>query len=326
MKTWLRPLLILVLIVLAIVAPIGQGNYIIYVMASWLILSIAAMGLDLTLGYAGQISLAQASFMAIGAYITALLSLAGWHWITAMPLGLLACFVVGLVLGYPALRVKGHFLAFVTLAFNTLVFLVLRNEEWLTGGTYGLVGIPRPNFGLFSTMRSLPFYYFTLAVTVIAALAMWGVVRSPWGRAFKALRENPIRAESLGVDTRRITLLAFAIGSMYGGLAGSLIAPLVQFIEPGSFSLAHSLRILLMVIVGSAGYFFGPFLGAAVVILLPEFLRFTGGYYLIIYAVLVIVMLVFVPSGLIGIWARIREQFIARPIARADLQQGAHLK
>jgi branched-chain amino acid transport system permease protein len=326
MNAWLRRVLILALIALAIVAPLGQGNYIIYVMTSWLIFSIAAMGLNLTLGYAGQISLAQASFMAIGAYMTALLTLSGWHWLAAMPLGLLACFLVGFGLGYPALRVKGHFLAFVTLAFNTLVFLVLRNEEWLTGGTYGLVGIPRPNLGLFSTMRSLPFYYFTLVVTIIAALAMWGIVRSPWGRAFRALRENPIRAESLGVDTRRITLLAFAIGSMYGGLAGALIASLVQFIEPGSFGLAHSLRILLMVAVGGAGYFFGPFLGAGVVILLPEILRFTEGYYLIIYAVLVIVMLIFVPTGMIGIWGRIRDRFIARPVARADLQQGAQLK
>jgi branched-chain amino acid transport system permease protein len=326
MAAWLRRVLILALIALAVVAPLGQGNYIIYVMTSWLIFSIAVMGLNLTLGYAGQISLAQASFMAIGAYTTALLTLAGWHWLAAMPLGVLACFVVGFGLGYPALRVKGHFLAFVTLAFNTLVFLVLRNEEWLTGGTYGLVGIPRPNFCLFSTMRSLPFYYFTLMVTIIAALAMWGIVRSPWGRAFRALRENSIRAESLGVDTRRITLLAFAIGSMYGGLAGALIASLVQFIEPSSFGLAYSLRILLMVAVGGAGYFFGPFLGAGIVILLPEILRFTEGYYLIIYAVLVIVMLIFVPSGMIGICGRIRDRFIARPVARADLQQGAQLK
>jgi branched-chain amino acid transport system permease protein len=326
MSVWVRRLLILALLGIAIVIPIGRGNYIIYVMTSWLIFSIAAMGLNLTLGYAGQISLAQASFMALGAYTTALLTLAGWPWLAAMPVGLLVCFAVGLVLGYPALRVKGHFLAFVTLAFNTLVFLVLRNEEWLTGGTYGLVGIPRPHLGLFSTLRSLPFYYFTLAVTVVAAIAMWGIVRSPWGRAFKALRENPIRAESLGVDTRRITLLAFAIGSMYGGLAGSLIAPLVQFIEPGSFGLAHSLRILLMVVVGGAGFFFGPFLGAGIVILLPELLRFTEGYYLIIYSALVIVMLIFVPSGMIGIWGRIRDRFIVRPVARADLQQGAQLK
>jgi len=326
MKRWLRPLLLVLLLVLAIIAPLGQGNYIVYTLTSWLIFSIAAMGLNLTLGYAGQISLAQASFMAIGAYTTALLTLAGWHWVLAMPLGLILCFAVGLLLGYPALRVKGHFLAFVTLAFNTLVFLILRNEEWLTGGSYGLVGMPRPDFGLFSTMKQLPFYYFTLGITVIASLVMWGIVRSPWGRAFKALRENPVRAESLGVDTRRITLLAFAIGSVYGGLAGALITPLVQFIEPGSFGVGHSLRILLMVVVGGAGYFFGPFLGAGVVIMLPEMLRFTAGYYLIIYSALVIVMLVFVPSGLIGIGGRLREKFRPRREVRADMREGARLQ
>ena len=326
MNTHIRKISLLALLALAVLAPLGQGNYIVYVLTSWLIFAIAAMGLNLTLGYAGQISLAQASFMAIGAYTTALLTLSGWHWMLAMPLGLAACFVVGLLLGCPALRVKGHFLAFVTLAFNTLVFLVLRNEDWLTGGSYGLVGMPRPDFGLFKTMKQLHFYYFTLGITVLAALAMWGIVRSPWGRAFKALRENPIRAESLGVDTRRITLLAFAIGSVYGGLAGALITPLVQFIEPGSFGLAHSLRILLMVVVGGAGYFFGPFLGAGVVILLPEILRFTEGYYLIIYSALVIVMLVFVPTGLIGVWGRIRERFWPRQQVRADMSEGARLK
>lgn len=321
-----RFLLIILLLAAAVAAPLGQKNYIIYVLTSWLVFAIAAMGLNLTLGYAGQISLAQASFMAIGAYITALLTLAGWHWLVAMPLALIACFVIGLLLGYPALRVKGHFLAFVTLAFNTLVFLVLRNEEWLTGGSYGLVGMPRPGFGLFSTMKQLHFYYFTLAITIIAALAMWGIVRSPWGRAFRALRENPIRAESLGVDTRRITLLAFAIGSVYGGLAGALVTSLVQFIEPASFGVGHSLRILLMVVVGGAGSFFGPFLGSGVVILLPEVLRFTEGYYLIIYSVLVIVMLVYAPEGLIGIGARLRAKLWSRPQVRGDLNQGASLK
>lgn len=326
MSPRIRLLLVLGLVAIALAAPIGQGNYIIYTLTSWLIFAIAAMGLNLTLGYAGQISLAQASFMAIGAYTTALLTMAGWHWVIAMPLGLVLCFVVGLVLGYPALRVKGHFLAFVTLAFNTLVFLVLRNEDWLTGGSLGLVGMPRPDFGLFQTMKQLHFYYFTLGITVLSALVMWGIVRSPWGRAFKALRENPIRAESLGVDTRRITLLAFAIGSTYGGLAGSLITPLVQFIEPGSFGLHHSLRILLMVVVGGSGYFFGPFLGSGVVILLPEVLRFTEGYYLIIYSALVIVMLIFVPSGLIGVGAKLREKFWPRQQVRGDMTEGARLK
>ena len=326
MGTMKRNLLLLAGFAALACAPLlVHGNYIIYILSSWLIFAIAAMGLNLTLGYAGQISLAQASFMAIGAYTTALMTLAGWHWIIAMPVGLVLCFAVGLALGFPALRVKGHFLAFVTLAFNTLVFLVLRNEDWFTGGTYGLVGMPRPDFGFFNTGKQVNFYYFTLVTFAIAAALMWGIIRSPWGRTFKALRENPVRAESLGVDTRRITLLAFAIGSTYGGLAGALVTPLVQFIEPGSFAFIHSLKILLMVVVGGAGFFFGPLLGAAVVVLLPEMLRFTEGYYLIIYALTVIVLMIYSPRGLIGLWARVRDRFWPKQVVRGDMKQGAQL-
>jgi len=294
------------------------------------------MGLNLTLGYAGQISLAQASFMAVGAYITAIMTLAGIHWLIAMPVAVVACFFVGLLVGFPALRVKGHFLAFVTLAFNTLVVLVLRNEDWLTGGSYGKFNMPRPDFWFFTTAAkstvlgvaltsNQKIYYLCLVVFVIFAVLMYGVIRSPWGRAFKGLRENPIRAESLGVDTRQITLLAFAIGSAAGGLAGSLISPLVQFIEPNAFALVHSLRILLMVIVGGAGYFLGPMLGAAVVILLPEFLRFTEGYYLILYAATVVILMIFSPSGLMGIGVRIMQKIRPRRIVRADMKEGAKL-
>lgn len=318
------PLLLLGLVAL-ILAPLGQGGYIVYLLCSWLIFSIAAIGLNLTLGYAGQISLAQASFMAIGAYTTAILTLGGWPWIAGLLLSVIECLAVGFLLGFPALRVKGHFLAFVTLAFNSLVFLVSRNEDWLTGGSYGLSGMPRPSALGFALAQQVPFYYFTLFVFLVAAALMFGIVRSPWGRAFKALRENPIRAESLGVDTRRLTLIAFAIGSAYGGIAGALISPLVQFIEPGSFALVHSLRILLMVVVGGAGFFFGPVLGAGIVILLPEFLRFTQGYYLMIYAALVIVLMAYCPSGLIGLGGKLRDRVMRKPVARGDLESGAQL-
>ncbi|HMR30538.1 MAG TPA: branched-chain amino acid ABC transporter permease [Geminicoccaceae bacterium] len=321
-------------IAVLVAAPLGRGNYFTFILCTWLIYTIAAMGLNLTLGYAGQISLAQASFMAIGAYITALLTLAGVHWLLAMPVAVVACFLVGLLVGFPALRVKGHFLAFVTLAFNTLVVLVLRNEDWLTGGSYGISNMPRPDFGLFatasrSTFLSIPLtsnhkiYYLCLVVFVLFSLLTYGLIRSPWGRAFKALRENPIRAESLGVDTRRITLLAFAIGSAGGGLAGALVSPVVQFIEPNSFALGQSLRILLMVVVGGSGYFFGPLLGAAVVILLPELLRFTEGYYLIIYAAAVILLMIYSPTGLMGIADRLLSRLRRRRIPGRELGQGA---
>jgi branched-chain amino acid transport system permease protein len=319
-----------------LVAPIGQGNYISLILSSWLIYTIAAMGLNLTLGYAGQISLAQGAFMGIGAYITALLTLSGVHWLVAMLLSVAACFIVGILVGFPALRVKGHFLAFITLAFSTLVVLVLRNEQWLTGGVYGKSAMPRPDFwafnaGVRSNVLSISFtptikmYYVCLAVFVVFALLMYGLIRSPWGRAFKGLRENPIRAESLGLDTRRITLLAFAIGSASAGLAGSLVSPVVQFIEPSSFALSHSLRILLMVVVGGSGFFFGPMLGAAIVILLPEFLRFTEGYYLIIYSAAVIILMVYSPTGLMGIGERALNALRPKHIERGDLKQGPSL-
>jgi branched-chain amino acid transport system permease protein len=188
----------------------------------------------------------------------------------------------------------------VTLAFNTLVYLVFRNEEWLTGGIYGITNVPRPSLAGWSLNGAHAFYYFCLASLAVVSLAMWWLIRSPWGRAFAALRENPMRALSLGVDTRRYTLMAFALGAGLGGVSGALYAPLVQFVDPTPFALGLSLNLLLMVVVGGSGYFFGPFLGAVVAVLLPEWLRFAQGYYLMGYAVLVMLLMVFSPSGLLG--------------------------
>ena len=133
---------------------------------------------------------------------------------------------------------------------------------------------------------------------------MWWLVRSPGGAPSRPSRE-PIRAESIGVDVRSYKLLAFAIGSAYGGFAGALYAPLVEFIDPAPFALGPSLLFLLMVVVGGAGSFLGPFVGAAVAVLLPEWLRFAESYYLLIYALLVIVMMAFCPTGIVGLAKRI---------------------
>lgn len=301
---------LLLALALLVAAPFGLKPYGIYLLSLWAVMTIAAIGLNLTLGYAGQISLAQASFVGIGAYSAALLTTNGWPLGAAFVLATLLCFVVGWALGYPALRVAHHYLAFVTLSFSTLVFLILRNEEWLTKGVYGVSGIPRPSLFGWSTKAPLDYYFFALgALALVAAAAGW-LVRSPWGRAFTALRENPIRAASLGVDTRRYTLMAFAIGSALGGVAGVLYAPLVQFIEPNAFALGLSFNLLLMVIVGGAGRFFGPFLGAAVSVLLPEWLRFSEGLYLILYALFVMLLLAFCPSGLLGLAERARKSWL----------------
>jgi len=300
MKRFLLPLLVIPLVA----APFFLKPYGIYLLSLWSVMTIAAIGLNLTLGYAGQISLAQAAFVGIGAYTAALLTTQGWPLWAAFLLATAICLAIGWLLGYPALRVQHHYLAFVTLSFSTLVFLVLRNEEWLTKGVYGISGIPRPTLLGWSTKAPVDFYFFCLGVLALVSAATWWLVRSPWGRAFTALRENAIRADSLGVDTRRYTLMAFALGAGLGGISGALYAPLVQFVDPTPFALGLSLNLLLMVVVGGSGYFFGPFLGAMVAVLLPEWLRFTEGFYLMGYALLVMALMVLCPAGLLGLLDR----------------------
>jgi branched-chain amino acid transport system permease protein len=291
-----------------LIAPFLFKPYGIFILTTWAVMTVAAIGLNLTLGYAGQISLAQAAFVGIGAYITAWMTTKGWsYWPTGL-LGFASCFAVGWLLGYPALRVQHHYLAFVTLAFNTLVYLVFRNEEWLTNGIYGISNEPRPSLFGFSLKGAKEFYYFCLLSLVLVSGATWWLIRSPWGRAFIAVRENPIRALSLGVDVRRYTLMAFAIGAGLGGISGALYAPLTQFVDPTPFALGLSLNLLLMVVLGGSGYFFGPFVGAIVAVLLPEWLRFAQGYYLMGYAVLVMVMMAFWPSGLLGLTDRLLKK------------------
>jgi branched-chain amino acid transport system permease protein len=336
MKRQLPLILLAIALLLAFAAPLYLGRYGNNIMSLWLVTAVAAMGVNLIMGYAGQETLAQAGFMGVGAYTTALMIKGGklalslpfmassynLEWqpfslLTALCASAIFTFFLGLLIGFPALRVQKHYLAFVTLAFSVFMWLIFRNEEWLTGGVFGIQDITRPSvLGVeMSPSRRLPhrYTYFVLIMTVLLAAAMWWLVKSPWGRAFTALRENTVRAESLGVDTRQYTLLAFAIGSAYGGLAGGLFAPLVEFIDPNPFTLEKSLLFLLMIVVGGMGYFYGPFIGAGVSVLLPLWIEtfqsyvVTAGYkwashasYIIIYALLVLVMIAFMPRGIAG--------------------------
>jgi branched-chain amino acid transport system permease protein len=302
--------------VVLIAAPFGLTAYGVYVLSLWAITTIAAIGLNLTFGYAGQVSLGQGAFVGIGAYVTALLTTRGWPFAAAYVLAFAACCAIGWGLGYPALRVRRPYLAFITLAFGTFVFLMFRNEEWLTGGMYGINRVPRPSVLGLSTAAPLGCYYFCLLNLIVLSAAVWWLVRSPWGRALAALRENPLRAAALGVDTRRYAVMAFALGAGLGGVSGVLYAALLQYVDPTPFSLTMSVSLLLMVVMGGSGCFFGPFLGAAVAVVLPDGLRFAQNYYLFGYALAVIVLMAFCPTGLIGLGERLMTAF-ARPRAAA---------
>lgn len=313
-RPWIIPIVALAVLV---VMPPFVKSYGLYLFSYWLVFVIATMGLNLTVGYAGQASLGHAAFFGIGAYCVAILMQAGFSFWLGLPLAASLCFVVGLGLGFPALRVQTIYLAFATLGFNVAVWLVMRNEEWLTGGTFGINDVGRPGlFGL-SLDGNLAYYYFILAVALGLAGLLWGLLRSPWGKAFTALRDNPIRAESLGINVQAYTLLAFAIGAAYAGIAGALFASLVQFVEPTPFSLSVSFMMYLMVVVGGPGYFFGPMLGAVVGVVLPEWLRFAQGWYLVAFGIAVVLLMRWLPDGLLSIPDRLQARRRARIAAAA---------
>lgn len=307
----------LVALVVLLAGPPFLKNYGIYLVSYWLVFVLANMGLNLTVGYAGQKSLGHAAFFGIGAYTVAIMMKAGFSFWLGLPVAAVGCFVIGLALGFPALRVQTIYLAFATLGFNTAIWLVMRNEEWLTGGTFGINNVARPGlFGL-SLDSNLSYYYFVLGVTFLMGLLLWGLLHSPWGKAFKALRDNPIRAESLGVNIQAYTLLSFAIGAVYAGVAGALFASLVQFIEPAPFTVGASIMMYLMVVVGGPGYFFGPLLGSAVGVLLPEWLRFAQAWYLFVFGASVVVLMLWLPDGLLSIPDRIKARRLSREASAA---------
>ena len=302
------PLLALVIgLALYAVLPPFLKSYGVYLMTLLPVYLMAVMGLNLVVGYAGQMSIGQAAFFGIGAYHVAILTKLGLPFFAVLPLAAGSCFVIGLLLGFPALRVQHHYLAFATLGFNVLIYLILRNEQSWTGGTFGLSGIPRPSIFGYELNNNLVFFYFVFVSTILLALLLAWLLRSPWGRAFAALRDNPIRAESLGVNITAYTLLAFAIGAACAGVGGAYYAALVQYIEPTAFNVPASLMMLLAVIVGGSGRFFGPLVGTVVILLLPEWLRFAQSWYLMVFGFAVVALMVWLPGGVLSLPDRFRR-------------------
>ena len=315
----IRRLLPLLVLCGLLVLPLGLEQYKLFVGSLVLVYVIAAIGLNLTLGYAGQISLAHAAFLAFGAYSVALLQPLGVPFELCALTGTAIAFFFGLLIGFPALRVKHHYLAMVTIGFTVIVFLALRNFEPVTGGSFGIAGIERPDWGFVSFESDRAYYVYTLfwAVPVLAS-AYW-IKNSRWGRAFKSIRENEMRAETLGVSLRNYKLMAFAIGAGYAGIAGALFAPLLGYIDPPAFYIERSIQFLLIVVIGGLGRFEGPIIGAIVVVVLPELLRASQSLYLIIFSVCIMLMMLFMPKGLIGLWDLFTQRFVSPATdAKAD--------
>ena len=284
-------------VVIASLAP-AQGYYLNIVMQA-VTYAIAVSGLVVVLGYCGQISLSQAGFLGIGAYVLALLTTrAGVPFLLAAPAAMLVCGAFGLLLGFASLRLGGHYLAMVTISFQVILTLVLSNWISLTGGPDGVSGIPRPA-GLAGGRGYLGL---CLVLLVCAMLFSWRLKLSRLGRAMQAVRDNEIAAGTCGIDTFRTKVVAFGISAVLGGLGGALFAGAFSYISPDQFTFSESVVMLTMALLGGMQSPFGALLGTFALVILPEWLRFLKQAYLAVYGGAVILIMIFLPDGVWG-WA-----------------------
>jgi branched-chain amino acid transport system permease protein len=268
------------------------------------ILAIAALGLQLIVGYTGQFSFGHAAFFGVGAYASALLVLKlKLPFVVALPFAAIAAAIAG-VLVAPVLRLSGHYLAIATLAVGEMVFVLMINWKGLTNGAYGIYGIPLPDFGPLKIDTDQKYFILsslTLALIYFIALRL---VHSRFGRALIAVRENELAATASGINPLRQKAAAFIYGSASAGAAGALYAHYISYINPELFGFTTSVQMVVMVVVGGLGSMPGAIIGALVVTLLPEFLRAFADYRLVIYGGLIIAFMRFLPGGLADIGRR----------------------
>jgi branched-chain amino acid transport system permease protein len=291
--------ILLFLIVLPMMISVKYFLHLSILALIWVIIS---QGQNLIQGYTGYVSITQAGFMGIGAYCSSLLSLNYGIsvWLTILVAPFFAA-LLAVIVGFPSLRVKGHYFAIMTLAYNMVIFIVLLNWSHLTKGEAGLSGIPRPAIsgGRFFDFNNPVVYYYlvlTAAVLVIYLLAL--IVHSRVGKILIAIRQNEDLVGASGITAWKYKLFAFVMSAAFAGFAGALYAHYQRFINPEIFSVAQSLDAILAVIIGGSGTIIGPIIGAFTVVFMPEYLRFADSLRLIVYGFILVVVTIFMPKGI----------------------------
>lgn len=274
-----------ILLVLALIPLIGVPAYQFYVLERGLQNVLVVLSLVILLGYTGQLSLGQAGLVAVGAYTYGILcvnyGLSPWLGLVVAPL---AAGLVGVVVGFPSFKLKGPFLVVNTLAFSEIVRILILNNEKVTGGPFGLNRIP-------TIATGLPLYYFMLVVAFLAAVATLRLSRSHIGLALKAIREDEVAAEAMGVHVRNYKLLAFVISAVLAGVSGVFFANLAGYLNPDSFTINESSTYLLMVVLGGMDNVAGGILSSLTVTSLPEALRFMARSRMVVYSLILLLVL-----------------------------------
>ena len=311
--------------VLLIAAPYLVSGYVLSQLQFICIYSIVGLGLMLLTGYTGQISLGHAAFLAVGAYTEALLQAAGMPFIVSLSSAALLSAAVGIIVGLPALRLKGIYLAIATFAFNVIVEEIITRWESLTGGSSGKLLKAIEVFGVrLSSPES--FYYLCLGLMILAVLVLINLLRSPTGRAFVAIRDSEVSASCMGINLAYYKTISFALSAALTGVGGALYAHKVGFISPEQFTLIQSIELVTIVIIGGVGSLHGAVLGAAFIIMLPQGISIAkdwlpdaipqAGLQSVVFGLILIGFIIFEPYGLYGRWLKIRTYFDVFPFYR----------
>jgi len=283
-------------------------DYLLHIFITINIYAVLAIGLNLIGGYAGLLSLCQAGFFGIGAYCTALLMVkANCPWGLSLMLSVVVCGIIAFSVGASSSRLRSDYFVIMTFAFQLVLFNVIHNWTSLTDGPMGITNIPKPVLWGWHVDSNYKFALFSFLLTIILFIAIKKVVHSPYGRILRAIREDEIFTQSLGKNIYSYKILTFILGSVLAGIAGSIYAPYVSYIDPSGFSVSESIFILCIVIIGGAGNIWGSIIGAAFLVILPEALRFIGMptataaiMRQIIYGALLVVCMLYRPQGLLG--------------------------
>lgn len=292
------PLIALALIV-ALVPLIAPSSFHLRVAAQVWIFALAALGLTILMGYAGQVSLGHAGFLGIGAYAVAIgPAKFGIDPLASLVLGAVLSGLVAYVVGRPILKLRGYYLAIATLGFGVIVALVLHSETDLTGGPDGMA-VPRLSIFGWRVSGALNWYWVTAGALLVGALIALNIAASPSGRALRALHDSEVAASGAGIDVGAIKLAAFVAAAVYAAVAGGLLASMNGLITPEAASFSHSIELVAMVIIGGLGSVFGTVVGAAFLVVLPQVLTAFQEYEQALLGLLIMVFMIFLPHGIV---------------------------
>ncbi|MGB8451067.1 MAG: branched-chain amino acid ABC transporter permease [Anaerocolumna sp.] len=307
-KTILYYLIILAVLGLAVF--VSFNKYYVIVATNAVINAMAVLGIIVISGYAKQLHLGQSAFIGIGAYTTGVLMVkCGVPFFATIPAAVILSGFFGWILSIPTLKLKGgSYLALVTQIFGEIIYVLLLNLESITNGAFGLSKINAPNIGFLKLGQRQPFFFFTLICFIIIFIGLKRVLSSKYGRFFISIRESEDAAESLGISTRKYKMIAFIIATSIAGFSGSLYATNLRYLSPEQFRWSPSLTLVSMAIVGGLYSLKGGILGSVILTLLPEVLRFTDEFRMIIYGIIVILVLAFLPNGLISLFGKSRKE------------------